>query len=458
MKVPIPDDWSGEWECFNIEWPNSPNWLAILLGLLTTIGQGRYWDEKTGTIKDAQAIANEMFERNYPFRFCDGSGGGDVNIELLEMLCGILGDCEDDMGCVLPYGSIKYIDGILHYKTCEGMIPVEGAEGVVINPPPDTGDNQTGSNFACNKAYGIADSVMLVAADFLSAVSGLGSVYEMYQPAHNVLSQFGSTWQTSQLVCAAYVANTTEIAELIGDAETVQWLACAWSPALDNTDNLTAAEQYTIQTTYPPIFTSAQRLFMVRMLQAVSFSTLAWWARLFADKSATCDCPDITPDGPTDPTANGWYLSRVFEMTVYDSGNYNTPMCLRALAEHDAFGVVYQCYWDEPNFASLKRMGSGTAGCSNYDVSAWGDTSDHLEYEAQGHYFGVGASSVLDEILGAGNYTLQTSTTYGTPTNPAAPTVNINTLVSHAYYGDDMEPGKYYTVRLRFIYNTGAPN
>jgi hypothetical protein len=39
-------------------------WLAILRGYFSTPLRGRFWDERTGSIKDTQAIGEEIFERN----------------------------------------------------------------------------------------------------------------------------------------------------------------------------------------------------------------------------------------------------------------------------------------------------------------------------------------------------------------------------------------------------------
>lgn len=63
--MPIPNDWDGEtWCCHVIEWPSSQQWTAILLGLVTTPQRGRFWDGRTGTITDAQAIGLQIFQRN----------------------------------------------------------------------------------------------------------------------------------------------------------------------------------------------------------------------------------------------------------------------------------------------------------------------------------------------------------------------------------------------------------
>lgn len=63
--MPIPTDWDGvEWGCCIVEWPASPMWQAILLGLVTYPSIGRFWDRRTGTITDAQSVGREIFLRN----------------------------------------------------------------------------------------------------------------------------------------------------------------------------------------------------------------------------------------------------------------------------------------------------------------------------------------------------------------------------------------------------------
>lgn len=64
----IPSDWDNEsWCCWIVEWPNSPEWRQILAGLLLDMQRGRTWDEKTGTITEAQAVGKQIRERNYIF-------------------------------------------------------------------------------------------------------------------------------------------------------------------------------------------------------------------------------------------------------------------------------------------------------------------------------------------------------------------------------------------------------
>lgn len=61
----IPNDWNGvDWACHVIEWPASPLWQAILLGQLTELKRGRFWDSESGTVTGAQAVALEIMLRN----------------------------------------------------------------------------------------------------------------------------------------------------------------------------------------------------------------------------------------------------------------------------------------------------------------------------------------------------------------------------------------------------------
>lgn len=66
--APIPSDWDGvSWCCEVIELPASQSWRAVFIGLLLNPTHGRFWDETTGIVTDAQAVAKEMAERNCAF-------------------------------------------------------------------------------------------------------------------------------------------------------------------------------------------------------------------------------------------------------------------------------------------------------------------------------------------------------------------------------------------------------
>lgn len=66
MQMPIPTDWNNEDCCrFSVSWPNTPQWKAILFGLISQPSQGRFWDIKTGNIRDTQASFLPFYEANF---------------------------------------------------------------------------------------------------------------------------------------------------------------------------------------------------------------------------------------------------------------------------------------------------------------------------------------------------------------------------------------------------------
>lgn len=65
MKIPIPTDWDNEtWELKLVCWPKSNQWQGIFNGILSIPVRGRFWDERTGTITDAQNIGREILKRS----------------------------------------------------------------------------------------------------------------------------------------------------------------------------------------------------------------------------------------------------------------------------------------------------------------------------------------------------------------------------------------------------------
>lgn len=60
----IPSDWLGEYCCYAVEWPNSPQWLAVLRGVLALPAKGRFWDENTGSIITACNIIKQTYDNN----------------------------------------------------------------------------------------------------------------------------------------------------------------------------------------------------------------------------------------------------------------------------------------------------------------------------------------------------------------------------------------------------------
>jgi len=66
----IPDDWSAGYVSLCIDWPDSPDWRAILRGLLTSPNDEGFWDEFTGTPSDPQAAILPTFDNNLHLGEC----------------------------------------------------------------------------------------------------------------------------------------------------------------------------------------------------------------------------------------------------------------------------------------------------------------------------------------------------------------------------------------------------
>lgn len=60
----IPSDWTGDYCRYAVCWPKSEQWLAVLRGVLTLPARGRFWDEHTGSILEAQSVIRETFDNN----------------------------------------------------------------------------------------------------------------------------------------------------------------------------------------------------------------------------------------------------------------------------------------------------------------------------------------------------------------------------------------------------------
>ena len=303
MRVPIPDDWNGiDWHCIQIEWPESPQWTGLLIGVLTLLTRGRYWDERTGTITDVQAIAREIFDRAYPFVSCDGDiitppvlpdlpsgygGGNSLDDE----------ESENDMPAVTWLEIDENGTLYMYFGPC-CKIEVGGDFAIAVDPPPtDTNDETPPSEtWACNKAAGIAENLAMAMVDVLAVMSPLGALNEQTNACKNALAAFGAVWSDCREVALAYRADSVNIDTMVADAETEEWLACLWAPQLANTDNISASEFFSIRSAPFTHFSTTEAAFISQLALAIGQPAFAWWARMTHDiAAADCDCPTVEP-------------------------------------------------------------------------------------------------------------------------------------------------------------------
>src|SRR5690606_12920058 len=85
--VQIPSDWDGEaWSCVRVQWPDSPQYRALLRGALSQLMRGRYWDGQTGSVIGAQNVGKAVWAANAGLSPCAGDGNGGDAVQIFNLL------------------------------------------------------------------------------------------------------------------------------------------------------------------------------------------------------------------------------------------------------------------------------------------------------------------------------------------------------------------------------------
>lgn len=187
MRLPIPNDWdSASWECYQIVWPQSVKWTAVLLGLLSQPMRGRTWDERTGIIRDVQAVGWDIWARNALLPSCvvcpdDDDDGSDCSppyspdAPMVGYGSGL--DSEEcDMGQVVT--DVTVVNGhlVVWFGPCcsrdLGLLSDIGlpSEGADIDVPWEPSNPGGVVYSACSKSWGIVEAVYeIIEASFSAA-------------------------------------------------------------------------------------------------------------------------------------------------------------------------------------------------------------------------------------------------------------------------------------------------
>lgn len=193
LKFAIPDDLDvSELACFQVQWPDTPQWRSILAGLLYMVSRGRPWDERSGSVVAAQAAGTALFNLNVPLVSCNGlkdhsrgSGGYSVawcydeSEECDEMGCYVEDVCWVQVGGGLKLAikrcgkwelAVKRTFSELVDLWCDPSAEYPNFEDLIDPDIPGPGpipdpDDLTGRHPACDKAYAIAEATWAVAAE-----------------------------------------------------------------------------------------------------------------------------------------------------------------------------------------------------------------------------------------------------------------------------------------------------
>lgn len=331
-QLPIPHDWDGEsWRCIRVEWPDSISYNALLMGFLSYLTRGRAYDGETGSVKDAQAVGWDIYQRNWDLLPCEGGSNPNVP-DPGELPCDwgylAISDCEDsedDMSCVIT--DFRCQNGVFQMFRCGKWedIPSCGGMNDGAAPPADDDqnilepeDDQQAADWRCSKATTIVNALFSVAQASLDHRLAVAFVHAVEQQTGLNLSD----WQlyNNQLLLFASSFVLADFEDLIREEDRSE-LICNLSKRLDGSNNDIGENQwdivknevgaYYLNTADPIEFT-----FMTGSLLAIGLSTLRSLTRTGVLLTSGECCPEVVaPILPPDVT---WAHSYDFKVGLHD--------------------------------------------------------------------------------------------------------------------------------------------
>jgi hypothetical protein len=403
MQLPIPDDWDGGWVCVQVDWPDSIEYIALLAGLLSMLARGRLYDERTGSVIDAQAIGRDVWARNWPLRMCAGGGDTiDVDDERVYGAIAALGD----MLMPAVNGQIIGVEWrgcelwVRTYPCCEWQLVGQPCDSTDIEDPSWPEDS---TYSACGKAYAVVDAMYTIAQGVWDNKDG--PLYWQHAIDGSIDGLLAGVDVDNQgllaLLNGARALDDTYTEDDMFDADLRQQYLCRVSPLLSDDATGMSIEQYDqVRTAINQVYPDAVRVWWQDALGAIgarNLSTLA--AAAATDTSRDCSCPDPST-GATTPDASGWYLSAeydVYTVTYTNDSGAERHLLVDVTPEHDVFGAVWT---HEVSGLNYKIMDANTLVPTIQD---WGlDTSgNETGYKSRVSW---GPSALWDIVYGSGAY------------------------------------------------------
>lgn len=397
----IPGDWDAEaWRCIQIQWPDSPDYLRLLMGLLYTLTRGRAYDRSSGTITEAQAVGWQIFDRNFPFSDCAEAENGDAPQQVVNYLVGGgIVVMEDNMGQVVTNVTYDAETGELVVwfgHCCSERIQLAGVlteEEEITDPWEDVEEDPPSDCSACGKAKALVDTIYTIAEKIWENGT------ELWEQPHLWYGNASEAVPDVTLGIADVIdctARCMAMALLVSEADVFdddmqQWMVSRFEKQMgpDNCNPIGAE-------TYLSLIQHAQDVWddegfkgiFNKGIGAIFAQTLRAIGRRDAQRITVGGAATVTPDcsepgsgdEETEPLETHYYLSAnlaYMQQNVDDSGWEKT--CVRTNAPHHVYGCLITIETTEDD--TIKRMALDPALFGAVEVSMFSDSSDHLENE-----------------------------------------------------------------------------
>lgn len=462
QRIPIPSDWNGEdWFCIQLQWPKSPEWIAVLTGILSNLTRGWYWNEQTGTVTDAQVIGREIFLRNIIFNPCSsGENGGEIPGD--ETPCQSIGNfgSDYDQECdEMP--AVTWLDydenGNLRmwFGPCCSQLVMGTTQDTQL--PDPYADDDTVSYASCGKADALVDALWSVldagwdAQNSANPFTWVGTV-EAALPGYNLSDN--AIWSLVQQ--SIDLDNDYSKAEVLTDYRKQQLKCLAQSIFNDDPGGITQIEYDQWRGLSAVVFIGEQRQWAQTGMEAIGKGNSSTIAALGAtNESADCECPGElgTIIGPT---SGGWYLDLPQTLEVDCAGGFGTTWAdFKEISAHDTYGVMYYCeYVSGDPINNIKR---GPCQDPQPDFCFGQASSDTWSENISYCQMGASAYAQLSPLLPS-----PTQSTLGTKqsdvvASPSAPGGDeIGVDIGGQAQGDPASVRIRFTIR--WLRNTGSPS
>jgi hypothetical protein len=477
MKLFIPDDWDGEWQCVRIQWPKSLYWDAILAGMLDDMAAGRKWNENTGSIRAVQAIGDEIFNRNVPFNLCTPDQGTDKESVVATSGGCIYWECEL-MPCLNISNLLKIENGKLYAKDdCCQWIEVGAIAGVTESVGDDSFENRPSdpdpTYSACGKADAIVSILLSVGNyawdqrdnDPVTAWTNMNGLFPGILSMGFTLNAILAAFDVEVL----YDLSQGWYGPELFDATTWQAIKCQLAAQLSDDSTLPDKDDL-FDTMYGffkaqwPLDLLAQS-FWYNVYRAIGENDVRNYGLMGATNTdVECDCPQaFTGFGnETNPSTSGWYWSAESTWSYTAPGGFNDFVVgvMRA-AEHDVYGFAW--FAEETGgdpIIRVKRKNDYTPLTgSEFDEFAFGTNSDDHGSEEWNIQCGDNAWSEIEGQLSDSENIHAHEFLYSDTINtPAVPKGEVFYAPIQVRADGDDSARSYGVLHFRELRNTGSPS